>query len=96
MFFPQIVQGPIPRYEQLAGQLYEGHHFQEEKFVRGIQLILWGFFMKFMIADKAAVIVGTVFDSPEKYAGGYILVAAVLYSIELYTDFLACITISQG
>ena len=96
LFFPQIVQGPIPRYEQLAGQLYEGHRFHEEKFVRGLQLILWGFFLKFMIADRADIVVCTVFDSPEKYAGGYILVAAVLYSIELYADFLACVTISQG
>lgn len=96
LFFPQIVQGPIPRYEQLAGQLYEGHRFQEEKFVKGLHLILWGFFLKFMIADKADIVVSTVFDSPEKYVGYYILVAAVLYSIELYADFMACVSISQG
>lgn len=96
LFFPQIVQGPIPRYEQLAGQLYEGHHFHEEKFVKGLQLILWGFFLKFMIADKADIVVSTVFDSPEKYAGCYIFVAAALYSIELYADFMACVSISQG
>lgn len=96
LFFPQIVQGPIPRYEQLAGQLYEGHHFHEEKFVKGLQLILWGFFLKFMIADKADIVVGTVFDSPEKYAGCYIFVAAALYSVELYADFMACVSISKG
>lgn len=96
LFFPQIVQGPIPRYEQLSKQLYEGHHFHEERFVRGLHLILWGFFLEFMIADKAAIVVSTVFDSPEKYAGCYILVAAVLYSIELYADFMACVSISQG
>lgn len=96
LFFPQIVQGPIPRYQQLAKQLYEGHSFHEEKFVKGVQLILWGFFLKFMIADRADIVVGTVFDAPDKYGGGYILTAAVLYSIELYTDFLACVTISQG
>lgn len=96
LFFPQVVQGPIPRYKQLAEQLYEGHRFCEEKFVKGVQLILWGFFLKFMIADRADIVVSTVFDSPEKYGGGYVFVAAVLYSIELYTDFLACVTISQG
>ncbi|MDE6662400.1 MAG: MBOAT family protein [Lachnospiraceae bacterium] len=96
LFFPQIIQGPIPRYEQLAKQLYEGRLFDEKRFVKGLQLILWGFFLKLMIADKAAVIVNTVFDNPEKYMGCYVLIAAVLYSIELYTDFLACVTISQG
>lgn len=96
MFFPQIIQGPIPRYERVAGQLYEGHSFHEEKFVRGVQLILWGFFLKFMIADRADIIVSTVFGAPEKYAGFYVFVAAALYNIGLYTDFLACVTISQG
>ncbi|WP_168356746.1 MBOAT family O-acyltransferase [Petralouisia muris] len=49
-----------------------------------------------MIADKSAIVVNTVFDSPEKYAGCYVLVAGILYSIELYADFLSCVTISQG
>ena len=96
LFFPQIVQGPIPRYKHLAEQLYEGHLFDEKKFVKGIHLIIWGFFLKLMIADKAAVVVNTVFDNANKYAGCYVLVAGILYSIELYADFLACVTISQG
>lgn len=96
LFFPQIIQGPIPRYRQLANQLFEGHPFHEKEFVKGIHLIIWGFFLKWMIADRAAIIVGTVFDNPEKYAGCYVLVAGMLYSIELYADFLACVTISQG
>ncbi|MDE7017503.1 MAG: MBOAT family protein [Lachnospiraceae bacterium] len=96
LFFPQIIQGPIPRYGQLAGQLYQGSRFDEKKFVMGMQLILWGFFLKLMIADKAAIVVNTVFDNPEKYTGCYVLMAGTLYSIQLYTDFLACVTISQG
>lgn len=96
LFFPQIVQGPIPRYEQLAWQLYRGNRFEEKKFVMGIQLVVWGFFLKFMIADKAAIVVNTVFGNPDKYAGCYVLVAGMLYSIQLYADFLACVTISQG
>ncbi len=96
LFFPQIVQGPIPRYAQLAEQLYTGHLFEEKGFVKGAQLILWGFFVKFMIADRAAVVVNAVFDHPAKYMGGYVLVAGALYSVELYADFLSCVTISQG
>lgn len=59
-------------------------------------MILWGFFLKFMIADKSAVIANEVFDIPEKYTGCYVLVAGILYSFELYTDFLACTNISRG
>ena len=96
LFFPQIVQGPIPRYKQLAGQLYEGHFFDEKGFVKGIHLIIWGFFLKLMIADKANIVVSTIFDNTAKYTGCYVLVAGILYSIELYTDFLSCVTIAQG
>lgn len=95
-FFPQLIQGPIPRYSQLENQLVEGHLFDEDQFTKGIYLIIWGFFLKFVIADKAAVIVDTVFDNYPAYSGFYIWIAAVLYSMQLYTDFLACTTLAQG
>ncbi len=96
LFFPQIVQGPIPRYAQLADQLYEGHLFDEKQFVKGMQLILWGFFLKFLIADRASIVVNVIFENPSQYQGSYVLVAAVLYSAMLYADFLSCVTLSQG
>lgn len=96
MFFPQIVQGPIPRYDRLADQLYSGHRFDERMVVGGFYRILWGFFLKLMIADRAAVVVNEIFDNHYQYVGGYVLVAGVLYSIELYADFAACISISKG
>ena len=95
-FFPQIIQGPIPRYDQLAGQLTEGHNFDEEGFVKGFMLILWGFFLKLCIADKAAVVVNTVFDNYPGYPGIYVLIAGILYSFQLYADFLACTSLAQG
>lgn len=95
-FFPQILQGPIPRYEQLQEQLCEGHRFDEKGFSKGLQLIIWGFFLKLMIADKAAIIVNTVFDNYSMYRGCYVWIAAILYSIQLYTDFLACVCIAMG
>ncbi len=96
LYFPQIVQGPIPRYGELAGQLYEGHLFDEQAFSQGFLQIVWGFFLKFMIADKAAVVVNCVFSHPGQYTGCYVLVAGVLYSIELYADFMACTKICKG
>ena len=96
LFFPQIVQGPIHRYGQLGKQLYEGHEFEAEGFCRGLQLIVWGFFLKLMIADKAAVVVNEVFLYWEAYKGCYVLVAGALYSIQLYTDFLSCVSLARG
>lgn len=96
LFFPQIVQGPIPRYTQLQSQLLEGHTFQKKTFTGGCLLIVWGFFLKLMIADKAAIVVNTVFGDPVRYPGGYVLVAGCLYSLQLYTDFLSCVCLAKG
>lgn len=95
-FFPQIIQGPIPRYSQLSKQLYAGNRFDERKFVKGFMLILWGFFLKLCIADKAGIIVNKVFDNYPTYRGMYILVAGILYSIQLYADFMSCTSLAQG
>ncbi len=95
-FFPQIIQGPIPRFSDLHKQLMSGHAFNNEQIVRGLQLIIWGFFLKLMIADKASIFVDKVFNKPNDYVGLYVLIAGILYSIQLYTDFYSCTTISQG
>lgn len=95
-FFPQLVQGPIARYRQLQTQFFTGNMFEPAKFSRGLQRVLWGFFLKLMIADRAGIIVDTVFGGWEIYTGGYVLVAGILYSIQLYTDFMACVYIVRG
>ncbi len=95
-FFPQIVQGPIPRYSQLSKQLWKGNNFCENTFVQGFMLIIWGFFLKLCIADKAGIVVDKVFDNYPTYMGMYVLVAGVLYSFQLYADFLACTSLAQG
>ena len=95
-FFPQIIQGPIPRYGELAEQLYKGHKFKYENLTFGAQLTIWGLFLKFMIADTAGVVVDQIFNNYEAYEGFYVLVGGVLYSLQLYTDFMACVSISQG
>ena len=95
-FFPQILQGPIPRYEYLSHQLIEGNEFDPDNIQHGFQLILWGFFLKYMIADKAGVVVNTVFDNSSAYSGLYYAVAGSLYSLQLYADFLTCTTLSRG
>ncbi len=95
-FFPQIVQGPIPRYAQLAKQFEEPHDLSPDKFTHGFQLILWGYFLKYMIAEKAAIPVNLVFDNYTQYAGFQVLIAASLYSIQLYTDFYSCVCLCRG
>ncbi len=95
-WFPQIIQGPIPRYEQLACQLAEGHSFREDLFETGIFHIVWGLFLKFMVAEHAAPAVSAVFDGEMLYSMPYVLAAGVLYSLQLYADFLSCTELAKG
>ena len=95
-FFPLILQGPIHRYSYLAPQLFEGHALKGKNLQKGFQLILWGFFLKMVIADNAAVVVNTIFSDPVQYPGFYLWEAAILYSVQLYTDFQSCVMLSRG
>lgn len=95
-FFPQIIQGPIARYDHLAHQLYEGHSFKYENLAHGAQLMLWGFFKKLVIADRCAILVNSVFDAPGEYQGWAVLLAAFFYTIQIYGDFSGGIDIARG
>ena len=95
-FFPQIIQGPIGVYDQLAHQLYAGHRYSFDNIRFGAQLILWGFFKKLVIADRAVGMIHTVAGAYTDYAGTYVLLAAIVYALQLYADFSGGIDISRG
>ncbi len=95
-FFPQIIQGPISRYNQLAPQLFEGHRFSFEQAKRGIIRIGWGFIKKLLLADRVSVLVTELFSNSQDYGGVMMLLAAVLYGIQIYADFSAGIDIALG
>lgn len=85
-FFPQILQGPIGRYSNLAHQFYEEHSFDFMRIERGVQRVLWGFFKKMVIADTAAVFVDVIFDQYQTY-NGLAIFGVLAYSAQLYGDF---------
>ena len=95
-FFPQIIQGPISKHNQLASQLYEGHPFDYTRVKFGAQLILWGFFKKLVIADRIGIIVNELFDNYTEYRGFFMIIAAVGYTIQIYGDFSGGIDIARG
>jgi len=95
-YFPQILQGPIPRYDKLAPQFCSPAPWEEKPFMEGALSIAWGFFLKLVIADKLVSVINPIFDEYPNYLGAWVLVGGLLYSIQLYTDFLACISISRG
>ena len=68
-FFPQLLQGPIGRFNHLAPQLFEGKRLDIKNLQFGLQRILWGIAKKIIIADRAAVVVNEVFNNYDNYCG---------------------------
>lgn len=95
-FFPQIVEGPIGRFDLLADSLYEGHVFDYDNFTQGLQLIFWGLFKKLVIADRANILVCSVFENYKQYSGSMTLLAGVMYTVQIYAEFSGCMDIVTG
>lgn len=95
-FFPQLLQGPIGRFDRLAHQLYDGRKFSLKTAEFGLQRILWGCFKKMVLADRAAGFVNTVFNNYTEYGGWYNITAVLLYCVQLYADFSGGIDIVIG
>lgn len=95
-FFPHIVEGPIGKYDLIADDIYNSHKFNYKNFTYSIQLILWGYFKKMVIADRAAIGLATIQSDVSVYYGAYAFVGMLLYAIDLYADFTGGIDITIG
>ena len=95
-FFPQIIEGPIGRFKDLAPQLYKPNANSEKNIVYGVQLMMWGYFKKMVIADRVAVVADFVFGNYLSISGVGTIIGIFLYAIQDYTDFSGCIDIARG
>jgi len=95
-FFPQLVAGPIERSTHLLPQLERLPSFDADRVGRGLGLMLWGFFKKLVIADRAAMFVDAVYADPERYGGPTIIVATYLFAFQIYADFSGYSDIAVG
>ena len=95
-FFPCILAGPIDRPATLIPQLQTKRVFNYSFAVDGMRQILWGLFIKVVIADNCAVYVNQVFSNYQAQTGSTLLLAAVLYSFQLYADFSGYYDIAIG
>ena len=95
-FFPQIIEGPIGRYKELGPQLYERHKADAQTIKYGLQLMIWGYFKKLVIADRVGIVADHVFSGYDNMSGSVIAVGVFLYAIQDYTDFSGCIDIARG
>lgn len=95
-FFPQLVAGPIERSKNLLNQLVTPKKFDFEKIKDGLLLMLWGYFLKIVLADRIAIFVDSVYGNYQTFSGYYIAIATILFAIQIYCDFSGYSIIAMG
>ena len=95
-FFPQLVAGPVERSTNLLQQFYEKKKFQADNAISGINLMLWGYFLKLVVADRLSLYVDAVYNNIGNHNGSTIALASVLFCFQLYGDFAGYSYIAIG
>lgn len=95
-FFPQLVAGPIERATNLLPQFEKPRKFDYSQAVDGMRQILWGLFKKIAVADTCAVYVDQVFGNFQTQDGTTLIIAAILFAIQIYGDFSGYSDIAIG
>jgi alginate O-acetyltransferase complex protein AlgI len=86
-FFPQIASGPISKASDLLPQIKAERKFSYGQAIQGLKWILWGMFMKVVVADTLGLQVDVIYGNYQNYGGQMCLMAALFYSFQLYCDF---------
>lgn len=95
-FFPQLIQGPIGRYDLMAPTLFAKHEFDSRAVSFGVERMLFGYFKKLVVADRIAPAVAAICGVPETYKGVTVAVGMLFYAIQLWCDFTGGIDITIG
>lgn len=95
-FFPQIMEGPICRYDQTANSLWEGKRTTYKGLTFGVQRILFGLMKKIIIVDRVNPLILEIFNNYSNYDGGIIAIGMILYTLQLYMDFSGVMDIVIG
>lgn len=95
-FFPIILAGPIQRPISLLPQIQNKRIFNYDKTTDGLRQILWGVFMKIVIADNCAVHVNKIFIDSSAYLGSTLIIGIFLFTIQIYADFAGYSNIAIG
>jgi len=95
-FFPQLVAGPIERSTNLLPQFYQKASFDYDRTKNGLILMSWGFFKKIVVADRLAILVNHIYNSPHDYQGLPLIIATYFFSFQIYCDFSGYSDIAIG
>lgn len=95
-YFPLMISGPINRYRNLGNDLFRENRFNYDRVTDGVRRIAWGIAKKVVVADRMVFAVDYMFEKREVFTGFWVIIAAVLFIIELYFDFSGCMDIVIG
>ncbi|NQU58019.1 MAG: MBOAT family protein, partial [Rhodospirillales bacterium] len=95
-FFPQLIAGPIERGTRFLPQVLKPRVVNLDMIYRGLYFILWGLFLKVVVADNLSGLVDPVFNKTDGFAGAEVLVAAYAFSFQIYCDFAGYSFIALG
>jgi len=95
-FFPLLVAGPIERATHLLPQLKKPRHFDPAAVSDGLKQILWGLFKKVVVADNCATVVNSVFDRYQDMPANSLVLASILFLVQIYSDFSGYSDIALG
>ena len=95
-FFPQLPSGPIQRPADFLEQVKQPIYFKDILVVKGLQLIIFGFFKKLVVADRIGFFINPIFNAPDSYSNLLLILTPYFYLIQLYCDFSGMTDISIG
>ena len=95
-YFPILSSGPFVKYSDMKEKLYDAHKFNYERMCNGLVRIAWGVFKILVISQRCGYFVNTVWGDLTKFNGVYSIIAALLFTLQLYTNFSGSIDIIMG
>jgi D-alanyl-lipoteichoic acid acyltransferase DltB (MBOAT superfamily) len=94
--YPELLAGPIDRPQNLLSQIRTTHKFEYTRVTNGLKLMAWGYFQKWVIADRLALMVNNVYDNPHGFSGPSLVLATFFFAVQIYCDFSAYSDIAIG
>ena len=96
LYFPQLVAGPIERPQNVLHQFHQKHQWNWQRCLHGLQLIVYGFFKKVVIADRIALLINPVFSNYSNASAPELICAVLLFSVQIFCDFSGYSDIAIG
>ena len=84
-FFPQLVAGPIVRYQTIADQIHCRRETFED-FSEGVRRFIQGFAKKIILSNNMALVADAVFGDPQRSVA-CAWMGALAYSFQIFFDF---------